>query len=515
MRCFLTAVVAFVVAAFCSGCAAPPRTAMLESTANYEFSDDGNRTVFITFSGGGMRAAALAYGVLKELNAQEIKGKNNLIDEVDLVSSVSGGSVTAAYWALKGSGGFEDLEDRFLKQDIHSAMIAKGIVTLPWTLLVGMGYNRIDLLIEHFEDLFGEDTYGTLIRPDPAENNDESANGRKRPHLVINATDMATGYIFSFTQHQFDLICADLTKMRLADAVAASAAYPVFLTALSLKNHSPCDVPRAGWKKDNKGRLRPKWLTKDLGLSYDKYPRKVLRARRALEFLNEAEDGERNYLHLLDGGIVDNLGLSLPLSLFAEEPPSNDGHQLMVPMMVLPILLEPDDGNQNTSPASNGGNSNQGKIRRCAIFVVNARSNPDSEYGKSSTPPGIKSTISSSVGAAVDSTSLLLTDKAMSIPGASKCKGIDGKAGVSVVRVDFESIGDNHQECRRKFHNISTSWVLSDQEVEGLIMMGAALLRQSEKYRDLVKDLGGTVKGEGERSIEAACASLSAVPVTQ
>lgn len=293
MKVFGTVALALAAAALGSGCT-DPRTSMLDSIVSYDnqFSDD-EKTIFATFSGGGMRAAALSYGVLKELKAQQLKnedGSSNeednrrrLIDKVDLVSSVSGGSVTAAYWALKGSGGFEDLESKFLKQGIQTPMLAKGILTLPWTLLGGLGYHRIELLIEHLdnEELFGDFTYDKLIH----------ADRNKRPNLIINATDMETGYIFPFIQAQFDLICADPAKMRLADAVAASAACPVLLSALSLKNYSPCPAQKRwaekgerGWNFDH-GHARPDWVTKYLNSPYDKHPREVLHARRALDFI--------------------------------------------------------------------------------------------------------------------------------------------------------------------------------------------------------------------------------------
>ena len=55
--------------------------------------------------------------------------------------------------------------------------------------------------------------------------------------MVINATDMTTGSLFPFIQLQFDLLCADLSNFKIAYAVAASAAYPVVLPALTLTNH--------------------------------------------------------------------------------------------------------------------------------------------------------------------------------------------------------------------------------------------------------------------------------------
>ncbi|MBQ1765943.1 MAG: patatin-like phospholipase family protein, partial [Aquincola sp.] len=78
---------------------------------------DEELMVIVTFSGGGSRAAALAYGVLEELARTPIQWhgqRQRLLDEVDLVAGVSGGSITAAYWALAGDRIFEDFEPRFL-----------------------------------------------------------------------------------------------------------------------------------------------------------------------------------------------------------------------------------------------------------------------------------------------------------------------------------------------------------------------------------------------------------------
>lgn len=546
MRHLLTTAIAFAMAAIASGCTAPPRTTMLYSTENPQpsyddqYTLDEDNTVFITFSGGGMRAAALSYGVLKELKAQKLESENSsnkkdspkrLIDEVDLVSSVSGGSVTAAYWALKGSDEFdwtpensnnpeghkEHFVEHFLQRDIQTPMIAKGILTLPWTLFVGSGYNRINLLVEHLEDenLFGDATFGTLIHPILGKGGEGLTNHIKRPHLIINATDMETGYIFSFTQDQFDLICADLTKMRLADAVAASAAYPILLSALTLENHSPCDAQELmarkkirKWHIDAEDNARPKWITKylDPQVRYETYPRKVLRARRALEFLTPDEEGENRYVHLLDGGIVDNLGLSLPLTLIAEGRANqflNHIPPIWVPQQVELTAIEPRSDDKHLTRGKSGDESdpddqnheNERHDRLCAIILVNARSQPDRDYEKSSVPPGIASTLFSTFGAAVDSTSLLLTDKAVSLSGAYRCIGVDGEAGVSVIRVDFDSIPDRYRDCRKDFHNISTSWSLSEREVNALIKIGGALLRESQGYSKLVSKLGGAMNG--------------------
>ena len=75
-----------------------------------------------TFSGGGTRAAAFSYGVLEALRDTEIsrKGKTtSLLQELDSISAVSGGSFTAAYYGLFGDRIFQDFEARFLKKNVQ------------------------------------------------------------------------------------------------------------------------------------------------------------------------------------------------------------------------------------------------------------------------------------------------------------------------------------------------------------------------------------------------------------
>ena len=78
--------------------------------------------VILMFSGGGTRAAALGYGVLEELERQKIwlNGKETrLINQIDLVYGVSGGSVLATYFSLHGADTIPSFEQRFLKQNFQ------------------------------------------------------------------------------------------------------------------------------------------------------------------------------------------------------------------------------------------------------------------------------------------------------------------------------------------------------------------------------------------------------------
>ena len=71
----------------------------------------------MAFSGGGTRAAALAHGVLEEMAETPIEWegkKHALINEIDSISAVSGGSITAAHYALRQERHFEEFPKQFL-----------------------------------------------------------------------------------------------------------------------------------------------------------------------------------------------------------------------------------------------------------------------------------------------------------------------------------------------------------------------------------------------------------------
>ena len=81
--------------------------------------------MILSFSGGGTRAAAFSYGVLETLRDTTVSihgQKRRLLDEVDAISGVSGGSFTAAYYGLFRDRIFEDFETRFLKQNIQGKL---------------------------------------------------------------------------------------------------------------------------------------------------------------------------------------------------------------------------------------------------------------------------------------------------------------------------------------------------------------------------------------------------------
>lgn len=234
----------------------------------------------LAFSGGGMRATAFAYGMLQELQATATGTPNGLLDQVRLVSGVSGGSVMAAQLGLKGPQGIEGFREAFLITDAEAYMTTSGFNPLTIAKGIAGGVNGRDTFGRTLDEaLFHGATFADLRR-----------SGIK---TWINATDMANNTPFLFSPETFDALCSDLAKVRLSEAVAASAAFPLVFTPIVLKAHQG----KCSYRE-------PDWLT---AARYNPEATAAMRAHaRALEsYTNPAEV---KFVKLLDGGITDNFG---------------------------------------------------------------------------------------------------------------------------------------------------------------------------------------------------------------
>jgi NTE family protein len=198
-----------------------------------------------------------------------------LLDEVDVINAVSGGSIVAGYYAVHREGLFRDFESRFLKRDVERQIRAEVLANLP--RLAQRRFSRGELLAEYFDrELFDGATYSDLAR------------GSMRPYVVINASALATGARFPFTQAQFDLLCSDLGSVPVGRAVAASAALPPFFGPITLDSFA--------------GTCGPVSLP---GIDSTS-PTRVVRLEEARTYLDRSR---RPHVHLVDGGLIDNLGL--------------------------------------------------------------------------------------------------------------------------------------------------------------------------------------------------------------
>jgi NTE family protein len=274
-------------------CATAPPNAPLaryDAAAGYRYDTlaaDGNGDdlfVILTFSGGGTRAAAFSFGVMEGLRdaVYHAGGSDRrLLQDVDVISSVSGGSFTAAYYALFPDTFFAAFPDAFLYRDIQGELLGRALRPWNWFRLG----QRIRLALELYDEtVFQSKTFADLQR---------------KPYLILNATDMTLGRRFEFTQEQFDLLCSDVTATPIAAGVAASSAFPGLLSPLTLENFAGRGC----------GFTKPEWL--DAALDREHNP--LERYARARDLWSYQDPGQqRRYVHLLDGGLADNIGLRGP-----------------------------------------------------------------------------------------------------------------------------------------------------------------------------------------------------------
>jgi NTE family protein len=243
-----------------------------------------NIAVVVGFSGGGTRASTFAYGVLQELadtKLGNLPDSPSMLHELDMISSVSAGSFTAAYYGLYGDKIFTDFEEDFLRKDVEAVLVEKMFNPVNWAKLMSGEYGRSDIAAKYYDkELFKGATMS-----------DFDKDGT--PLILINATDLATGDRFPFSTNTFDVICTDFENYPVSSAVAASTALPIVLSPITVENYAgSCDYQPPAWQID---------ALKDKELTYRKLA--------ALKFEDYMDKEKRPWLHLVDGGISDNLGL--------------------------------------------------------------------------------------------------------------------------------------------------------------------------------------------------------------
>lgn len=410
--------------------------------------------VCLAFSGGGTRAAALSYGVLERLRDTKIvwKGKaKRLLDEVDCISSVSGGSFTAAYYALFGERIFAEFPDEFLYADVQGALAWRAANPLNWPRLWSPHFGRIDLAAEYYDEkLFAGSTFAAL------------SQARRRPFVMLNATNMAMGSRFEFTQPEFDLLASDLNGVPVARAVAASSAFPFLLSPIALDNHPhapdyvlPTDVSK-GLESFYSNRRRYQW------------------AKNRARYQDAAE---LPHVYLMDGGLSDNIGLRAIDSAYARS--SGFLRKLI----------------------------NDEQIEKLLVIVVNARSEAKDEISKRDTPPGLIDAAYGTATISLDNYSFetieLFKDelgerkRAQDAIAAcqrllSRCPSAPKLPQLSqlemyVVQVDFEAIQD--EKRRRHFFELPTSFALERGDVTDLIAVGKELLDADPAFKAFLGSL--------------------------
>ncbi len=241
--------------------------------------------ITLAFSGGGTRAAAYSFGVLRGLERFQLptaQGPQPLLDRIDFVSGVSGGSITAAYFGLKKRAALDDFRERFLLKNVESDALSTSLT--PGNLVRGLsgGVNDATHLPRWLsENLFDGATFAAF-------------RAHQRPRVWINASDIYNRTPFVFGRTAFSVMCSDLNSYPIADAVAASAAVPIAFAPIVIESYAgKCRAQLPEWAVKARANPNAPPLLKSFANALVSY-----------------HNGSVRYVKLLDGGLVDNFGLS-------------------------------------------------------------------------------------------------------------------------------------------------------------------------------------------------------------
>jgi NTE family protein len=242
------------------------------------------------------------------------------------------------------------------------------------------------------------------------------------------------------------------------------------LSAVTFNNYGgTCGYQYPAWVRDvakPEGRPRPAG-------------RAVQRYREMQDFQNSKD---RPYIHLVDGGVADNLGVRAVLETFEELAASTAFR----------------------------GEVGFGVIRRIVLIVVNARSAPRTDWDQRETPPGTVVQLLQASGVPIDRYSFetietmkdrqeiyswrleLLIARAR-LAGATEAQAEASvtlpKVALHTLDVSFEALPDPKE--RAYLMNLPTSFVLPAEDVDRLRDVAGRVLRQSQDFQSVLRDLGG------------------------
>ena len=403
--------------------------------------DDRSLLLVVSMSGGGARAAAFGYGVLDALRQTPVhwNGRDKtLLDELDVISGVSGGSIMAAYYAAFGRETFPAFETEFLQQNFQDSLISNMLNVGNMVDLSSPWWGRSHVLERRLNELFKGKTYGSLT------------SGPGQPRLLISATDLSLGSSFEFTWSQFALICSDLASVPLSFAVAASSAVPIALSPMTLKNYSDtCPNPPPGANAAQRGDYRVR-LLQDNQRSY-------------------LDATSRPYIHLVDGGLADNLGLRSLL----DRSRADGGLR---------------DSVRRTSKTA---------IQKLVIIAVNAERDPAERIDASDQVPSTSQVIDAllfgSGARATQETLGLLSDTAQAWRRELSREALGGNdafapdAQIHVINVNLRDAPELLE--RRILLQIPTAFSIPRADVGRLIEAGRHILRESAEFKALLESL--------------------------
>lgn len=454
MRAWVFRAAGIVCAAALAGCATvynlpdnvPLGAALADNDVGREIPRDEDDIVLgLSFSGGGTRAAAFSFGVLTELERSRAGSRQmtSLLDRVDFVSGVSGGSVTAAYFGLKKRDALLDFRERFLVRNAEEALNTRVSIANIGRALGG-GVNTGEFTNWLDQNLFDGARFDALGED-------------RRPRVWINAADIYNRTPFVFGKTTFDALCSDIRKYRISEAVAASAAVPLAFAPIVLETYpGGCATRLPPWIERARRDPDAQPLLKSFAQATARY-----------------HDGSMKYVKLLDGGLVDNYGLSgFSIGMLAAQRP-----------------FEPMTERQAA------------KVRRMMLLVVDSGRGISGDFAQRIEGPSGVELVSAAADTAIDASVRASYAAFSTLVGDWTAKVKRWRCGLSVAertrlgvgpgwrcnditvfieRVSFERLGPARAGI---LNAIPTRFVLPPDQIDLLIEGGADALRESKPYQ--------------------------------
>lgn len=237
--------------------------------------------VVLALSGGGSRSAYWASSVMLALGKVYENHRLNILEEVDIISSVSGGSLPAAYYTISKDPGVPKgkiKSERIWREDIVKELMSrnyrrKWILNSFWPNNIFKywftAFDRSDIMAQTFADnLYDVAIIGTSLGEDLRFKDINP----ERPNLVLNSTNGtgdAFAEIFPFTEDRFERINSDIGQYEIGRAVMATAAFPAAFNYMTLQDYAASE-----------------------------------------------KDQQPRFIHVFDGGNADNLGLKSSTDIF-------------------------------------------------------------------------------------------------------------------------------------------------------------------------------------------------------
>jgi NTE family protein len=426
-------------------------TAASGNIAKLEPSSNEDVVVALSFSGGGSRAAAFSFGVLRELDRTRPRpgSPNTLLDQVGFVSGVSGGAITAAYFGLKRRTALDDFRERFLLRNAEENLTTSiNLTNLGRALGGGLNDSQFSRWLD--QNLFDGATF-------------ESFGGGHRPWVWINASDIYNRTPFVFGEIAFNSLCSDIRSYKIADAVAASAAVPLAFAPIVLETYPGGCAAR-----------EPEWIERAR-----RNPDAQPLLRSFAEAIAKYHDGSMKYVKLLDGGLVDNFGLAgISIGLLSARRPYEPMTERQAARLRRMMFVVVDAGRGLSGSWANNLEGPNG------VDLVNATSDTAIDASVRSSYAAFSALINDwSARVRRWRCGLSAADQArLALPANWRCNDLV----TFIDRVNFDRLGSDRAAA---LNAVPTRLVLPPEQVDLLVESAGEALRESAPFQAFLRGL--------------------------